>query len=180
MISLVSLLGASFVANAQIDIATLEGLTTAQITDLVGQPLRIIDVDMDPDLDQIDYKDTQIFQRRTSNSLDYIHTTSDRFCVLSNLVEGGIKVGDSLEKLKAIDFAKTEYGRGKLGNRLQEFNRFEWEIGGHTVNYWIFSQECERIFLAVSDGIVKAWSYNPVEDATGYDLSVHLLNVKDE
>ena len=52
------------------------------------------------------------------SEVENFYFTYSGFCVLSDYIEGGIKVGDSLARLQSIDFVNTLYGRGKQGNAL--------------------------------------------------------------
>ena len=162
-------------AYAQRDIKTLEGKTGSQITRLTETPSS---TDLGKTFSYLDiykYKDTEFAIDRDSKTLDSFETTSDKYCVLSNLISGGIKVGDSLSKLQGFNFAKSKYGRNKPSNGLKNVNtsEFRYPIFGNLANYVVYEDEYQTIFISVKNGRITAWAYITKEDIpySPYDTS---------
>lgn len=171
----------SFSAYAQRDIKTLDGKTAQQIINIIGTPDSKDFGESLPEYDCLEYKDTYIaivhlgIDGKTT-IIDSFKTSSKKYCVLSHLVSGGIKVGDSLSKLQSIDFASTPYGRKKQANALKAFTECEYTIYGYDVNYVIYEQEYSSIYFAVQNGVIKAWSYECKPDSPyePYDSSIKI------
>ena len=72
---------------------------------------------------------------------------SDNFCILSDYVEGGIKICDSLQKLLAFDFPATEYGLGKPENRLMMIESGQYVAYEDEYFGFCFNIEDNRIVL---------------------------------
>lgn len=100
--------------------------------------------------------------------LRYFSTESANFCVLSNIVPGGIKVGTKLSDLEKIDFVNTRYGRGKQGNAL----KYVQSTHGNKEVYGIFYEEYQSILLYVSNGIVSSFQFITSEADIEYDKSI--------
>lgn len=162
-------------AHAQRDIKTLEGKTSSQITKLTGTPSSTDLGKTFSYLDIYEYKDTKFAIDRDSKTIDSFETTSNKYCILSDLISGGIKVGDCLSKLQGFDFARSKYGRNKSSNALKNVNtsEFRYPIFGNMANYVVNESEYETIFFSVKNGKITAWAYITKEDSpySPYDSS---------
>ncbi|MBR5384917.1 MAG: hypothetical protein IK143_03490 [Bacteroidales bacterium] len=87
---------------------------------------------------------------------------TDRFCILSDYIDGGIKIGDSLEKLLAFDFPATEYGQGKMENKLKKIA---------SMQYMAYSEEYFRFYFNIEDNRIVLIQFGSIEDASGHDYA---------
>jgi hypothetical protein len=153
-------------AFAQRDIKTFEGKTTSALTDMIGSPLVLLEGDdTTEDADILTYQDTRLAIYKNTRGLDFFETTSNKYCIFSNLISGGIKVGDSFARLQSIDFAQTAYGRSKSSNRLKTFDSFSYEVFGYPANYVVYESEYCSVYFCVENYTIAAWSYLTKEDA---------------
>lgn len=156
-LSLVLPLQAQRVKDKPFDL-TLREYTPAEIEQLFGKPEELDPLEWDGSL--MKYPHVSFY---FEESWDPHHpeeepvliwegflTDSPDFCILSQDFKGGIKVGDSLEKILKLDFAHTSRGKGreKNGPRIVVDH-------GTSAQYVIFGEEYERIFLNFENGILK-------------------------
>ena len=125
------------------------------------------------------YEHFHLFLSKSADNLallDCFETDSSLFSVASQLISGGIHVGQSISSLMSIDFVHSSYGRNKSGNGLMSID-YPYMILDKAANYILFREEYEYIVISVEDGIVTAWSYCTKEDTPypEYDYSVTLL-----
>lgn len=80
---------------------------------------------------------------------------SDKLCILTDYIEGGLKLGDSLERLRSVDFVNTEYGRGRPENKLKKSQ-------GEYVAYQ--AENC-HFYFRIEDGMIQTIIYAPPIDA---------------
>lgn len=106
------------------------------------------------------------------NSIDFFDTESSRYCILSDIVPGGIKVGSKIADLQKYDFSKTRYGRNKRANNLMLTS----ESGSERI-YKIYGAEYKRISLRVSLGVVTGWQFYIAEDEyeVKYDKTIDIF-----
>lgn len=105
---------------AQRDIKTLDKIGRAAIVDMVGQPDgKEYWGGVMEGYDAIQYPDTYICLDENTFELVGFNTTSPAFCMLSDYISGGFKVGDSLNRLKSFDFVHSKYGKNRSGNALE-------------------------------------------------------------
>lgn len=75
--------------------------------------------------------------------LSGFNTDSPAFCVLSDYIPGGFKVGDSFEKLQNFDFVHSAYGKNNPENALKLVDstneRDYYEAYGHERMFYFFS-----------------------------------------
>lgn len=104
------------------------------------------------------------------NALLYLDTASSKYCVLSDIVSGGIKVGSKIADLQKTDFSKTRYGRNKKANNLMLVQ----DISATEKMYTIYGQEYQKIILRVSSGVVTGWQFHTAENdyEVNYDKSI--------
>ena len=136
-----------------------KGYTTDEIIGLFGKPDQIDDDLIDGAVGYI-YPKVEFFfvetydpghpEREPVLAWDGFMTESPDFCILSDSFPGGIKVGDSLERLRQLDFVHTKRGKGRVKNGLRPVND-----DSSTGQYVIFQEEYDRFYLDVKDGIVS-------------------------
>ena len=160
--SLVSLAG-----SAQVDISSLCGKGREWIVSKYGQPISEEICDMDDSFRRMNYDDfTVIIDEAHSNDIDEVTIISDKFCVLSTYFKGGVKVGDSADKLKKYDFAATAYGRNLEINNFRDFDIYSFDKRiDSVVNYSVFWGECYYYLFAVKDNIIQGIYFYSHEDA---------------
>ena len=136
-----------------------ERLTPDEIIGLFGKPDQIDDDLIDGAVGYI-YPKVEFFfvetydpghpEREPVLAWDGFMTESPDFCILSDSFPGGIKVGDSLERLRQLDFVHTKRGKGRVKNGLRPVND-----DSSTGQYVIFQEEYDHFYLNVKDGIVS-------------------------
>ena len=177
----VLLLFLSMSCFAQIDIKTLYKTTPQAIIQQFGEP-QTVDYGEDSPYDAvITYSQYQFILWKSASgnySLEAFRTTSSAFCIMSDYIEGGRKVGDSFDKLSSYDFEHSRYGRGKTGNRLKPVaNGFNYQVFSKLINYVAFEEEYETLYFAIEDNTIKAIVYSQKQDIPypNYDGSNSLL-----
>lgn len=172
LVSLLSFFLCSYVF-AQVDFRMLEGKTPLQIKALYGAPL----VD-DGSLNSYSayvlfYENTHFYFEELTDPNDSndtiwllydFSTCSPDICILSDYINGGIKVGDSFARLSSIDFAHTAYGRNLSSNALQ-VSTLPYEEYSYEMNYVAFKEEFVTLYFAVTDGIIRAISVSTKGDS---------------
>ena len=105
-------------------------------------------------------------------SLTGFYTEKSDYVVLSDMVSGGIKVGDKISKYTSVNFARTRYGRGKPGN-----NCLLAERRNGTDYYTIYGEEFKYFILGVRDGKIIHLTLATCEDLPypGYDFTNRLF-----
>ena len=66
-----------------------------------------------------EYPGTSMVLEEDTLELIGFNTNSPAFCVFSDYIPGGFKVGDSLTKLQSFDFVHTAYGKNQSANALK-------------------------------------------------------------
>ncbi|MBQ9184943.1 MAG: hypothetical protein IJ151_03605 [Bacteroidales bacterium] len=83
-------------------------------------------------------------------SINYFDFTSTSFCLFSDFINGGIKIGDTLARLQSIDFVHTPYGRGDNGNALTQENTNSYIVYGNEflyINFLIGNGTIAKIYI---------------------------------
>ena len=179
IITLVALLIATAVTvSAQTDIKKLNKASKTTIVKLLGNTTEkwgYTDIDHYPCIgsatkDGFGPSGCELHILPKTNELLYFDTESPKYCVLSDIVPGGIKVGTKLSDLEKYDFAKTRYGRNKKTNNLM----FAQDISATEKMYTIYGQEYQMIILYVSFGTVTGWQFLTAENdyEVNYDKSI--------
>ena len=124
---------------AQRDIKVFNRIGRDRIIKILGTPDPADpDDDLLPEILVIRYKNTVIEIDKDSGEISRFITSSPEFCILSNYVSGGFKVGDPVSKLKSFDFAKSKYGRNNPGNALIRMDSTgEWYVAYQKEYYYI-------------------------------------------
>ncbi|MCR5362994.1 MAG: hypothetical protein K6E44_00285 [Bacteroidales bacterium] len=86
---------------------------------------------------------------------DFIIKTPN-FCILSDYIEGGLKVGDSFERLQSFDFVNTPYGRGIPGNTLVQLDNNNL--------YLAYGEEYWQIYFIVKNGVITRIHFGSQQD----------------
>lgn len=175
----------SLSANAQIDIKAFDRIGKEAVENLLGNPLESWDYDTYPEgmvLGACEYDENGMKEygpcgavigvQEKDNALFLFSTSSPRFLFLTNLAEGGIKVGDSIDRIREIDFVHSRYGRNKPGNGLQPV--VSWK---GIDQYCLFGEEMENVYLRFKDGVLIDILYSISQDIPyePYDFSNRLL-----
>lgn len=168
----------SYYCFAQIDVDRMQGLSPEVIMDFLGPTADCekewMDVDGEVILAQatIKYNNTIFIIEEGENktfSLSFFLSQSPEFSILSEIVPGGIRVGDQFNKFRDIDFINTEKGRGNPNNALKSpsvsqvmifRSRDDYDLS----NYVIYEAEYYSYFLYVQNGTVKAIALNSKHD----------------
>ena len=125
---------------AQRDIKVFNRIGRDRIIKILGKPgpAEIWDEDL-PEYVFLHYKDTDIEIYTEGGEISRFITSSPDFCVLSDYVPGGFKVGDSVSKLKSFDFVKSKYGRNIPGNALKRVDcDGEWYIAYEKEYFYLY------------------------------------------
>ena len=145
---------------AQRDIKTLDKIGRNAIIAIVGQPDGneywggIMD-----GCEAIQYPDTYICLDEKTSELIGFNSTSSSFCVLSDYIRGGFKVGDSLAKLKSFDFVHSKYGKNRAGNALKLVDSNE-----ERDYYGAYQEERTNFFFVVKKGVIKEIILSTLDD----------------
>lgn len=142
-------------AFAQKDIKVLDQASDAAIRSTFGAPKEMIR-GYDNDFCYY-YSDCSFSLAADSRALVSFQTESPKYCILTNLVSGGIRVGDNIAKLKRIDWSKTTYGRNKPGNNLKQLPEEPNE-------YIIFEDEIQSVYITVKNGYITFWLLDTKEE----------------
>ena len=145
---------------AQRDIKTLDKIGRDAIIAIVGQPDGkeywggIMD-----GCEAIQYPDTYICLDEKTSELIGFNSISSSFCVLSDYIRGGFKVGDSLAKLKSFDFVHSKYGKNRAGNALKLVDSNEER------DYYVaYQEERTNFFFVVKKGVIKEIILSTLDD----------------
>ena len=106
--------------------------------------------------DAVQYPDTYICLDEDTDELVGFNTNSPDFCVLSDFIAGGFRVGDSFEKLKTFDFVHSRYGKNRVGNALKLL-----DSSTERDYYIIYSKERKRFYFKTIVFVVKILTIIP-------------------
>ena len=115
---------------AQTDFRSLAGKTPGMIIKEYGDPLNE-DLIPDQSFYILKYESFSIALERDTYILDEFITSSSQFKFLCGIVDGGVKVGDPIQKLQTID---KKYTEDKAGNELKT-PRITAPLVNHEANY---------------------------------------------
>lgn len=171
----VCVISTSISVFAQRDIKTLNKKTSAEVISIIGEPASKELGEEIENEDKLFYEDTYLRVDNINKALLYFQTASSSYCILSDVIAGGIKVGDSVTKIQSFDFVHSRYGRNKSGNSLRVCK--DYRICGRVSDYIAYQEEYERLCFVVKDGIIIAWAYITAPDIPypEYDLNNSLL-----
>lgn len=169
--------------SAQTDIKTLNKVGQTAILKALGNPAEkwgVTDMDGYPCLGshtRYGYGPSGCYLiiNPKTKELRYFDTESPKYCILSDVVPGGIKVGTKLSDLQKIDFSKTKYGRNNPKNGLMLADQQSSTTSDK--RYTIYGSEYKRISLRVSFGVVTGWQLYTAPNfyEVNYDKSVDIF-----
>ena len=148
-----------------VDLKNLANKTPDEIIALYGSPEQIDNGLSYTAQKTLVYPDFMIFYNEDASGgykLNGFTFSSNRFCIFSDYLGGGIKIGDSLERLQSIDFVHTPYGRGREGNALVP-----------SENNWFHVYEMENAYFGfkVENGYITKIYYTELEDCNPNDIN---------
>ena len=111
--------------------------------------------------DAVQYPDTYVCLDETTSELVGFNTKSSAFCVLSDYIPGGFKVGDSFAKLKNFDFVHSKYGKNRSGNALKLV-----DSSVKRDYYAAYGQERKMFYFEVKDGVIISISLSTMDEDT--------------
>ena len=151
---------------AQRDVKTLNKIGHEKIIKLLGVPTGQDGIDnYFPDTVIMEYPDdTRFCFDADTWELTGFNTNSSKYCILSDYVKGGFKVGDRFSKVKAFDFVHSKYGKNRKENALRLIDSNE-----RRDYYVIYAKEKIHFFFRVKDGIIIGIDMGTPEEDTGYD-----------
>ena len=144
---------------AQRDIKDFNKIGTERIIKILGTPEPVDEVLqlVFPDLVFLHYKSCAMEINKDGYELNRFNTESPDFCVLSDYISGGFKVGDPVSKLKSFDFAKSKYGRNNPGNALTRLNEAK--------EYYVaYQEEYYHLYFEIKDGFIYGIMLKASED----------------
>lgn len=153
-------------ASAQTDIKTFENKDYDYFIETYGQPIVESTSEKESDVIWLEFSDFFVAFDFETKKLCKCYFTRADFCILSDYIDGGIKIGDSITRLKNVDFAITKYGRNKERNGLSAYQ-------GKLYNYVIFQEEMHHIYFSIKKGIIKEIMFVAEQDCPypKYDFS---------
>ena len=122
--------------------------------------------------DVLIYPHFEIYLERVSSNgvegrcLDGFATDIDKFCFLSKLYAGGIKVGTKLSDLEKFDFAGSRYGRAYENNGLRALKAEEgvYKVFKKNATHILFEKSYRFYYFTVEDGVITEWAMSSKED----------------
>lgn len=115
--------------------------------------------------------DTQVRLNISTSELLGFNTKSSAFCVLSDYIAGGFKVGDSLTKLQGFDFVHSTYGKNRSGNALTLI-----DSTAERDYYKAYGMERRVFEFIVKNGIITKIIFRTMDDDTAAALNVDKNN----
>lgn len=158
-------------AFAQRDIKTFDRIGLNAIISILGPHEGEDGMYDDEVLIHYEEGDTCICLNTTTYELLGFNTDSPSFCVLSDYVPGGFKVGDSFEKLRSFDFVHSSYGKNRPGNALTLL-----DSSSEREYYEVFGLERKFFNFCVKNGIITSVIMGTLEDETAESLNVDMTN----
>ena len=151
---------------AQRDVKTLNKIGHEKIIKLLGVPTGQDGIDdYFPDSFIMEYPDDTrfCFDAETWELVGF-NTNSSKYCILSNYVKGGFKVGDKFSKVKAFDFVHSKYGKNRPENALKLI-----DSTAERDYYVIYTKEKISFFFSIKNGIIIGIDMSTPDEDTGYD-----------
>ena len=167
-------------AYAQIDIKQFNKVGPEAVSALLGNPPEQWEDNLYPDclilgdeeyIEGVCSFNARIVLDDKNYSLIGFNTNSPNYCVLSDYISGGVKVGDPISKMESYHFVHTKYGRNKDSNAFHLLTSM-----GETKEYGVFLDEFQFLFFYVSNGIILSIAFGTSEDdPPGYDYTNRLF-----
>lgn len=102
-------------------------------------------------------------QNNSATYIEYFETDSSDFIILDDVIDGGLRVGGSIQKLKTINFSATPYGKNKPENDLRPMP-ISCGFAECPESYCIYSEEYNYKGIEVQNGIIRSWGFYSKED----------------
>lgn len=154
---------------AQRDVETfLYGNSLQKITSIFGNPLEKDGFDGDGGyVITVKYNDFYATMLK-DHEVGGIILFTDKLCVLSSAIPGGIKVGDRMSKYSDVDFTSILTGRHYEANGFLKLPEpYKVYPSKRTYNYGILSKGIPYVLrFAVEDGVIKEIYLNYLQDYT--------------
>lgn len=160
-----------------VDALSLDGKGEEYIMSVLGKPEERVRSEYDGWWIKLYYPEKLISISEDDASLSFAVIWDGSMCVLSDYIEGGVKVGDDADKVLSFDFAATRYGRGKAANNCVALPQpVATENCPYTFNYVVFNEEYSFIMFAIADSKIQAIAIDSKEDApyADYDFDNRL------
>ena len=161
-------------AFCQTDIKTYNNMTQEQVIAAIGEPDEIEEGMDCCNLLRYCEKKLVVVVNTMSHHLEGFTCASPDFCILSDYIPGGIRVGDPASKLENYDFASSRYGRNKKENGLTRLPGDQRSFCyDHNTNYIVYQKEFQTIEFAITDNLVQGFVYYTADDTPylPYDYS---------
>lgn len=149
---------------AQRDIKTLNRKGKEKVIQILGEPIR---TEIWDDGVVMEYPDaTRFCFTKGTWELDGFNTDSPKYCVLSDYVKGGFKVGDKFSKVQKFDFVHSKYGKNRSGNALKLI-----DSTAERDYYKVFSEEWYHFYFRVKNGVIIGIDMGTPEEYNGQDMT---------
>lgn len=161
-------------AYAQRDVETfIRGNSLQKIISIYGSPLEREEFDGESGYcTTLRYQDFYVTILHELDRVDGIIIFSDKLCVLSSVIPGGIKVGDDISKYKYFDFTSKVTGKHYEANGFVLLSEPYREYPSkREFNYGILSKgHPYRIRFAVESGIIREILLDFLDDYPQQDI----------
>ena len=159
---------------AQTDIRTLSSKDSKDLMSQFGKPLTEDHGVNYACADALIYQDCEFYLEKVrrngveGRSLGEFGTNSTKFCFLSDVYPGGIKVGTKLSDLQKFDFVNCKYGKKLSDNRLRELTSSDIKFVSFKkkATHILFGKNFRFYYLTVENGVVVEWGMSTQADAT--------------
>ena len=151
-------LQAQRVRNKPLDI-TLADIKSDEVIPMFGKPTQVdsnlIDGGMSIEYPHATFYYVQTWdplhmERGSEYSWDGFETDSPDFCFLSDSFQGGIRVGDRIERIRKLDIVHSKAGKGREKNAIR---KVDWGNTGTDV-FEILGAEFDSFCLEVKDSVI--------------------------
>ena len=147
---------------AQQDIKIFDRIGHDGIVKILGQPISTDGMD---GLELLEYPgNTYICIHEETGELYGFNTDSSKYCILSDFIRGGFKVGDKFSKVQKFDFVHSKYGRNRPENALKLI-----DSTSERDYYVVYSEEWHSFFFSVNNGVIISIDMGTPEEDDGYD-----------
>ena len=149
---------------AQRDVKTLNKIGRQKVIQILGAPIRTSSWE---GADILEYPDaTRFCFDENSWELVGFNINSAKYCVFSDYVKGGFKVGDKFSKVQKFDFVHSKYGKNRPENSLKLI-----DSKAERDYYVVYSEEWHFFFFRVKNGIIIGIDMGTSEEYNGQDMT---------
>lgn len=159
---------------AQTDIRTLYSKNAQSLISQFGKP-EVEDHGYYYDCaDGLIYNDTKMFLEEVERngvvgrSLVGFVTKSNKYCFLSDIYPGGIKVGTKLSDLQKFNFVNCKYGKKISDNGLRQYSTSEHPriVFDKKATHILFEKNYRFYYFTVENGVIVEWRMSVKADAS--------------